>query len=83
MSWWNNNKSCIRVDESWRASLWEFFQISCPGQTRTRVAWELTNESLYESFLNSHVLAKREQELQYMRVDKELCESFFQLSYRS
>ena len=25
--------------------------------------WELTSESLYESFLNSHVLVKREQEL--------------------
>ena len=25
--------------------------------------WELTSESLYESFINSHVLVKREQEL--------------------
>ena len=33
------------------------------GQTRTRVAWELTSESLHESFINSHVLVKREQEL--------------------
>ena len=39
MSWSNENKSCMRVDES------------------------LTSESLYESFLNSHVLVKREQEL--------------------
>ena len=29
----------------------------------TRVAWELTSESLHESFINSHVLVKREQEL--------------------
>ena len=34
MSWSNENKSCMRVDEN-----------------------------LYESFLNSHVLVKREQEL--------------------
>jgi hypothetical protein len=30
---------------------WEFSQ---PGQTQTRVAWELRSESLHESFLNSH-----------------------------
>ena len=29
----------------------------------TRVAWELTSESLYESFLNSRVNEKREQKL--------------------
>ena len=36
---------------------------SRPGQTRTRVAWELTSESLHESFVNFHCLIKREQEL--------------------
>jgi hypothetical protein len=35
----NENKSCMRVEK--REFAWEFSQISCPGQTRTRVAWEL------------------------------------------
>jgi hypothetical protein len=35
----NMNKSCMRV-EKWEF-VWEFSQLSCPGQTRTRVAWEL------------------------------------------
>ena len=61
MSWSNENKSCMRVDKQEFA--WEFHQLSCPGQTRTRVAWELTSDSLHESFINSHVLVKREQEL--------------------
>jgi non-ribosomal peptide synthetase component F len=50
-------------------------QHSLLDQTRTRVAWELTSESLHESFLNIHYLIKREQELHeswqarvYMRV---------------
>jgi hypothetical protein len=41
----------------------EFSQLSWPGQTRTRVAWELRSESLHENFLNSHDRVKREQEL--------------------
>ena len=61
MSWSNVNKSCMSVDK--RELAWEFHQLSCPGQTRTRVAWELTSERLHESFINSHVLVKREQEL--------------------
>jgi hypothetical protein len=37
----NKNKSCIvRVYK--REFAWEFSQLSCPGWTRTRVAWELT-----------------------------------------
>jgi hypothetical protein len=48
--------------EKWEFA-WEFSQLSCPGQTRTRVAWELRSESFHKSFLNSHVLVKREQEL--------------------
>jgi hypothetical protein len=35
----NENKSCMRV-EKWEF-VWEFSQLSCPGQKRTRVAWEL------------------------------------------
>ena len=61
VSWSNENKSCTRVDK--REFAWEFHQLSCPGQTRTRVARELTSESLHESFINSRVLLKREQEL--------------------
>ena len=55
-----------KVDSSYNFSLWDTelrVKISCPCQTRTRVALDLTSESLYESFLNSHVLVKREQEL--------------------
>ena len=51
----------MRVDK-WEFA-WEFSQLSCPSQTRTRVAWELRSESLYESFLNSRAPVKREQEL--------------------
>ena len=61
-SWSNENKSCMRVDIK-REFAWEFHKLSCSGQTRTRVAWELTSESLHESFINSRVLVKREQEL--------------------
>jgi hypothetical protein len=32
----NEKKSCMRVDEKWEFA-WEFSQLSCPGQTRTRV----------------------------------------------
>ena len=39
MSWSNENKSCMRVEK--RDFVWEFSQLSCPGQTKTRVAWEL------------------------------------------
>ena len=39
---------------------------------------ELTSESLYDSFLNSHVLVKREQE--FMRVDnREVAREFSQI----
>ena len=43
------------------------------------VEWELASESLYESFLNSHVLVKREQELYESSSEltsEILCESF-------
>ena len=58
-SW--KNKSCMRVDK--REFTWEFHQLSCPGQTRTKVVCELTSESLHESFINCHILVKREKEL--------------------
>jgi hypothetical protein len=57
----NENKSWMRVEK--REFAREFSQLSCSGQTRTRLAWELRSESLYESFLNSHAPVKREQEL--------------------
>ena len=73
IAWSNENKSCMRVEK--REFTWEFSQLSLLDQTRTRVAWELTSESLHESFLNFHCLIKREQELHgswearvYMRV---------------
>ena len=58
-----------------REFTWEISQHALLDQTRTRVAWELTSESLHESFLNFHCLIKGEQELHeswearvYMRV---------------
>jgi hypothetical protein len=57
----NENKSCMRVEK--REFAWDFSQLSCPSQTRTRVAWELRSESLHEIFLNSRGPVKREQEL--------------------
>ena len=36
------NKSCMRVDK--RESVKEFSQLSCPGQTRTRVAREVIRD---------------------------------------
>ena len=74
IAWSNENKTCMRVDK--REFTWEFRQLSLLDQTRTRVAWELTRESLHESFINFHCLIKREQELHeswqlervYMRV---------------
>jgi hypothetical protein len=58
----NENKSCMRVDESWEARLfaWEFSQLLCPGRSNGEQG---LNESLHESFLNSHAAVKREQEL--------------------
>ena len=43
MSMSDENKSCMRVDES-----------------------QLTSESLYESFLNCHVLVRRGQDLHHL-----------------
>ena len=43
ISWSNENNSCMKVDEL--VDKWEFVRefswLSFPGQTRTRVAWEL------------------------------------------
>ena len=61
IAWSNENKSCMRVDK--REFTWEFSDLSLLDQTRSRVAWELTSESLHESFLNFHCLIKQEQEL--------------------
>ena len=70
MSWSNENKSCTRVDK--REFVWEFHQLSCPDQTRTRVARELTSESLHESFINSHVLVKQVLHENFESVDAKL-----------
>jgi hypothetical protein len=57
----------MRVER--REFVWKFSQLSCPGQTRTRVAWELViyelrSENLHaESILNTHAPVKRKQEL--------------------
>jgi hypothetical protein len=68
MPWSNENKSCMRVDESWEARVCiRVFSTLMPWSNENkscmRVAWELRSESLHQSFLNSHALVKREQEL--------------------
>jgi hypothetical protein len=51
MAWSNDNKSCMRVEKGEFA--WEFSQLLyCPGQWTTRVACELTSDSLHESWLD-------------------------------
>jgi hypothetical protein len=62
----------MRVDK--REFTW-FSQIVLLDQTRTRVTWQLTSESLHENYLNFHFLIKREPKLHeswhsrvYMRV---------------
>jgi hypothetical protein len=66
----NENKSCMRVEK--REFAWELSQLSWPGQTRTRIAWELRSESSHQSFLNSHAPIKENKSC--MRVDKS-CEA--------
>ena len=73
-AWSNENKSCMRVDK--REFTWEFCQLSLLDQTRTRVAWKLTSESLHESFVNNHCLIKREQELHENWTSESLHDSF-------
>jgi hypothetical protein len=69
----NENKSCMRVKK--REFAWEFSQLSCPRQTRTRVAWELRSKSLHESFLNSHALVSPRTRVAWELRSKSLHES--------
>ena len=64
-----------------REFTWEFHQLSLLDQTRTRVAWELTSESLHESFINFHCLIKREQELHESNGKREFTWEFYQLFF--
>jgi hypothetical protein len=65
------NKSCVRVEK--REFAWEFSQLSCPGQTRTRVAWELMRvekrEFAWECSQPSSAPVKREHELRESWLD--------------
>ena len=56
-SWSNENKSCMRVEK--REFVRDFSQLSCAGQTRTRVARELMRVDKRE-FSNSLVSYPRE-----------------------
>jgi hypothetical protein len=67
------------LHESWQARVYMRVFSTCIAWSNennwTRVTWELTSESLHESFLNFHCLIKREQELHenlqarvYMRI---------------
>ena len=54
MSWSNENKSCMRVEkrELYKSSLNSYVLVKWE-QELYESWWELTSESLYESFLNS------------------------------
>jgi hypothetical protein len=80
MPWSNENKSCTRVEK--REFAWEFSQLSWPGQTRTRVAWELRSESVWEfSQLSCPGQTRTRVAWELMRVEKrEFAWEFSQLS---
>ena len=78
VSWSNENKSCMRVDK--REFAWEFHQLLCSGQTRTRVAWELTSESLYESFHQLSCPGQMRTRVAWELTSESLYESFHELS---
>jgi hypothetical protein len=86
MPWSNKDKSCMRVEK--REFAWEFSQLYCPGQTRTRVAWELRSESLHESWearvcmrVFSTLLPRSNENKSFVRVDKrEFASEFSQFS---
>ena len=59
-----------------REFAWESPQLSCPGQTRTRVAWELTSESLHESFINSQCPGQTRTRVAWELTSESLHESF-------
>jgi hypothetical protein len=67
----HENKSCMKVDESWvaRVCMTAFstlMPLSNENKSCMRVDeswWELRSESLHDSFLNSHAPVKGEQEL--------------------
>jgi hypothetical protein len=64
MSRSNENKSCMRVDESREVSVCtRVFSTRMPRSNENESWWESRSESLHESFLNSHVPVKQEQEL--------------------
>ena len=48
---WQGKYLTTRLEK--REIAWEFSQLSCSGQTRTRVAWELRSERLHESLHES------------------------------
>ena len=83
--WEFSQLSCLgqnrmRVDESWEARVcMRVFSTIMSWSNEDESWWELRSESLYERFLNYHVLVKQGWEL--MRVEKrELVWEFSQLS---
>jgi hypothetical protein len=70
----NENKSCMRVEKRGEFA-WEVSQLLCPGQTRTRVAWELIRVEKREfawefSQLSCPGLTRTRVALELMRVGK-------------
>jgi hypothetical protein len=74
IAWSNENKSGMRVEK--REFTWEFSQLSLFEQTRTRVAWELRNESLHESFLKHSLLDQTRTRVAWELRSESLHESF-------
>jgi hypothetical protein len=79
----NENKSCMRVDESWEARVYmRVFSTLMPWSTRTRVAWELMRVEKREfawEFSKLSCPGQREQEL-HESWKREFAWEFSQLS---
>jgi hypothetical protein len=60
----NENKSCMRVDESWKATVcMRVFSTLMSWSNENKSPWESGSENLHHSFLDFHAPVKREQEL--------------------
>jgi hypothetical protein len=68
----NENKSCMRFDESWEARVCiRVFSTLCPGQTRTRVAWKLMRVEKREfAWVFSTFMLQTNENKSYMKVDE-------------
>jgi hypothetical protein len=59
----NNAENILRDEDFILSDTRWFWTVLSMISSPARVAWELTSESLHESFLDFHCLVKRDQEL--------------------